>query len=120
MSKSDGKFYPSAYVESNGSRVDWFHPIDSLPRPVVATLGKKKVVDDSDVVEFYHKVVDDLIAKFGGAVAPKQVTTPVESDPIHKVAVTKKQSPIESARLKFEEADASSPSFDVNDDDLPF
>lgn len=133
-SKSDGKFYPAAYVESNGNRVDWFHAIDTLPRPAVAMVGKKKVIDDSEVIEFYHKVVDSLIEKFGSS-APKPAPVGLEAlaqsapEPTAPTpprisnaynSTPKKSSAIDNARLKFEEAEATAPILDATDDDLPF
>jgi hypothetical protein len=132
-SKSDGKFYPAAYIESNGNRVDWFYAIDSLPRPAVAMVGKKKVIDDSEVIEFYHKLVDQLIEKFGSSApkpapvgfealelpAPEKTPTPPRVSNSYNASI-KKPSAIDDARLKFEEADATAPILDATDDDLPF
>ena len=96
-------------------------------------VGKKKVIDDSEVIEFYHKLVDQLIEKFGSSApkpstagfealelpAPEKTPTPPRVSNSYNASI-KKPSAIDDARLKFEEADATAPILDATDDDLPF
>jgi hypothetical protein len=116
-SKTDDKMYAAAYVESNGARVDWHYQIADIPKPTVGYVGKKKVIDDSNVVEFYHTVVDKLTERFGAASTPqKQETAPQPQQE------SKPKSALENARpadVTFGEA----PPFigpDGGEDDLPF
>jgi hypothetical protein len=132
QSKNDGKFYASAYVESEGNRVDWAIPVNEIPRPEIGMVGKKKVVDDSAVVDFFHTVIDNLTAKFGSTGSPSPAPAseaPNEEQPSQPPAQQPpsenesfKVGAIERARAQASAAQATEPPplMGGEDDDLPF
>lgn len=138
-SSKDDKMYAAAYLESEGSRVEWHYPIEQIPRAEVGFVGKKKVIDDSAVVEFFHGVVDTLAAKFGEIKSYTKSDAAQDNAPQTEPQPTQPHTPpgssagsyrpsgetsaIRSARPKDDVAPPSDePSFFKGDgeDDLPF
>jgi hypothetical protein len=126
-SKTDDKMYASAYVESNGARVDWHYQLVDIPKPETGYVGKKKVIDDSNVVEFYHKVVDQLTEIFGSATAPKgqEQSEPEplpKPQPLPPGREARPMTALENARPLDVQVEAKGPFIgpDGGEDDLPF
>lgn len=127
-SNSDGKFYAAAYVEANGSRLDWGIPLNEIPKPTVGMVGKKKVVDDSVVVEYFHSVIDGLTEKFGPAYASQSTQQPPDPQPSTPppgaqatMGTTARPSALEQARATASAAQEPEPIMPPGtDDDLPF
>jgi hypothetical protein len=120
-SKTDDKMYASAYVESNGARVDWHYQLVDIPKPETGYIGKKKVIDDSNVVEFYHTVVDKLTAIFGSATTqPSQAQGEAEAPT--PIAQSRPKTALENARPLDVQVETKPPLIgpDGGEDDLPF
>ena len=120
-SKTDDKVYAAAFVESNGTRVDWFYQIADIPKPVVGMIGKKKVIDDSNVIEFYHTVVDKLTERFGAAVtASRSQDQEPEPEPEPAQSERRQPSALENARPMDVSVTPNFPAQGDGEDDLPF
>lgn len=65
--KNTGKAWPSIAVKNapegkqDWEQCKWKFPFDQQPKPDKVTVGKKTVTDDSKVVEFWVKVIDEHI-----------------------------------------------------------
>lgn len=57
----EGKRYPSIWVKNNGEEVKWKYGAEQLPRPEKIKAGSKTVLDDTKVIEFWTKVIDNEI-----------------------------------------------------------
>jgi len=134
-SKTNGKFYPAAYIETSGKRVDWYYKLEDIPRPVTQVVGKKTVTDDSEVVDFYTGVIDKLIEKFGSldskSKAFEQESHPEPEPSSEKRPLTAKEVAQQEANKRIdrinklaEENIGSVQEYDPlaanNDDDLPW
>lgn len=58
--KKDGETYAAVSVKRNGERVSWKYKLDELPKVKKVKVGKKEVVDSSEVDEFYIKELNSL------------------------------------------------------------
>ncbi len=57
----NGKRYPSAKVKNNGQDLSWQVDYTTLPRPEKVKVGNITVQDDSKVVDYWKKVIDEEI-----------------------------------------------------------
>jgi hypothetical protein len=57
------KEMPAAYIECGGERASWAFEPSQLPKPARVTVGKKEVIDDTEVVEFYEKLVNEISSR---------------------------------------------------------
>jgi len=138
-SKTYDKIYPAAYIEASGNRLEWFYPISELPRAIEHTVGRKTVIDDTEVVEFFHGVVDSLANKYG-AIAQRATSTEVNSDSPQEASAPPPQrqgvgetakrdaesrqltadEKVEARLEEMRQRAASAPPINTDDDDLPF
>ena len=66
---------PSAYIECGGERASWAFEPSQLPKPARVTVGKKEVIDDSEVVEFYEKLVNEISSRISAKPQPQGLET---------------------------------------------
>jgi hypothetical protein len=74
------KDMPTSYIECGGERASWAFEPSQLPKPARVTVGKKEVVDDTEVVEFYEKLVAEISNKLANK--PKPQPQPQASEPL--------------------------------------
>lgn len=55
------KRYPSGKVLNNGTQLEWQVAHDQLPRPEKIKVKNTVVMDDSEVIEYWKKVIDNEI-----------------------------------------------------------
>ncbi len=132
----------SVYIEIGGERASWKYSNDQLPKPITHTVGKKKVIDDTHVVEFYEDMVREVseklvIQKKATQAQPAQSQSPRQSQgepsrsesAISKLAQEKRISDeikSETKARKNETSQDEAPPMDESswengeDDDLPF
>lgn len=63
MDGKESKRYPSIAVKNNGVEAKWFLEYAKTPKPAKVTVGKKTVTDDSEVIEFWKKKIDEINGK---------------------------------------------------------
>jgi hypothetical protein len=68
--KDNGDKSAAIFIECGGERANWKYAPEELPKIVKVMVGKKEVIDDSEVVEFYEK----LIAEINTSVAESKKT----------------------------------------------
>lgn len=51
---------PAVYIECGGERASWAFEPSQLPKAARVTVGKKEVIDDSEVVDFYERLVNEI------------------------------------------------------------
>lgn len=57
----EGKQYPKLGVKNNGGKTTWKYDwANDIPKPEKVKVGAKTVTDDSKVVEFWKKVVEEI------------------------------------------------------------
>lgn len=61
---------PAAYIECGGERASWAFEPSQLPKAARVTVGKKEVIDDSEVVDFYEKLVNEISARLSKTAKP--------------------------------------------------
>jgi hypothetical protein len=64
---------PAAYMECGGERASWAFEPSQLPKAARVTVGKKEVIDDTEVVEFYERLVNEIATRLSKS--PKPVIT---------------------------------------------
>jgi hypothetical protein len=58
--KDTGDKNAAIFIECDGVRADWKYTPDELPKIVKVMVGKKEVIDDSEVVEFYENLIHEI------------------------------------------------------------
>lgn len=92
--------YSAVSVKQNGEKVDWKFNLADLPPIVKHKVGKKEVIDSSDLDNFFLEKLTELAEKVNGAPKPENKDRPVEDGP----SVGGEKTPDSS----------------VEDDDIPF
>jgi len=75
VKKGNDKNMAAAYIENGGERASWAYEPSQLPKPHKVTVGKKEVIDDSEVIEFYERLAQEISNRVG-AVSKKQPAAP--------------------------------------------
>ena len=118
---------PAVYIECGGERASWAFEPSQLPRAARVTVGKKEVIDDSEVVDFYEKLVNEISSRLSKT--PKPVTQeeqPVKSDnAMANLAAMKRieeqaQQDANTLKAKTQKPQANEPVKAEIEDDLPF
>ncbi len=65
------KDMPAAYIECGGERASWAFEPNQLPKPARVTVGKKEVIDDTEVVEFYERLVNEIASRIKSIKLPQ-------------------------------------------------
>lgn len=79
-----GKRYPSAGVKIDGEKLEWKYKPSELPKPKVVPVPgtRKTVTDDTNVIEFWKKVIDDISSRLSppqeGPKSSKQSSVPAQ------------------------------------------
>lgn len=60
VKKGTDRNMAAAYIENGGERASWAYEPSQLPKPHKVTVGKKEVIDDSEVVEFYERLALEI------------------------------------------------------------
>jgi hypothetical protein len=119
---------PAVYIECGGERASWAFEPSQLPKAARVTVGKKEVIDDSEVVEFYERLVNEIASRLS---SKPVVKTPVQEQQTLKgesaIAQLAEMKRLESqaqddakAILKNSKPKANEPVKTEMDDDLPF
>jgi len=58
--KDNGEKNAAIFIECGGERANWKYAPEELPKIVKVMVGKKEVIDDSEVVEFYENVIAEI------------------------------------------------------------
>lgn len=74
-----GKQYPSIWVKNNGEEVKWKYEFAAIPKATDVKVGNKTVKDDTKVVEFWIKVINEIKPKL---TAIGEVKTESQGEPI--------------------------------------
>jgi hypothetical protein len=118
---------PAVYIECGGERASWAFEPSQLPKAARVTVGKKEVIDDSEVVDFYERLVNEIAARLSKT--PKPVTQeeqPVKSDnAMANLAAMKRieeqaQQDANTLKAKTQKPQANEPVKAEIEDDLPF
>jgi hypothetical protein len=118
---------PAVYIECGGERASWAFEPSQLPRAARVTVGKKEVIDDSEVVDFYEKLVNEIAGRLSKT--PKPVTQeeqPVKSDNAMANLAAMKRIEEQAAqdantlKAKTQKPQANEPVKAEIEDDLPF
>lgn len=83
--------YPAVSVKQNGERVSWAFELDKLPKIEKVKVGKKEVVDSTELDEFYLERLKELAVKVKSGA---NQTSTSEASPKPK-AKAKKPAPID-------------------------
>jgi hypothetical protein len=67
VKKGTDKNMAAAYIENGGERASWAYEPSQLPKPHKVTVGKKEVIDDSEVIEFYERLAQDISIRVAAA-----------------------------------------------------
>ena len=59
----ESKRYPSIGVKNNGIEAKWFYEFNKTPKPDKVKVGAKMVTDDSKVIEFWKKKIEEINGK---------------------------------------------------------
>jgi hypothetical protein len=74
--EADGKRFPAVGFKNNGAEVKWKHDWANQPHPEKVPFKGKTIVDDTEVIAFWIKVIDTEIApKLTAWEEPKSATT---------------------------------------------
>lgn len=79
VKKGAEKNMAAAYIENGGERASWAYEPSQLPKPHKVMVGKKEVIDDSEVIEFYEKLALDISERVS-ATAKKKFAAPDASE----------------------------------------
>lgn len=118
---------PAVYIECGGERASWAFEPSQLPKAARVTVGKKEVIDDSEVVDFYERLVNEIAARLSKT--PKPVTQeeqPVKSDnAMANLAAMKRieeqaQQDAQTLKAKTQKPQTNEPVKAEIEDDLPF
>ena len=110
--KRGEKTYPAVSVKQSGQRVDWKYKLDEQPKMNKVLVGKKTVVDSTELDEFYVEKLKELAARVkGGTKSEPTVGTLQKKAPVTKAV----KSATPKVDLEVTES-AESESFD----DVPF
>jgi hypothetical protein len=60
--KDNGEKNAAIFIECGGEKSNWKYAPEELPKIVKVMVGKKEVIDDSEVVEFYEKLIAEVNA----------------------------------------------------------
>ena len=60
--ESDGKRFPSVGLKNNGAEVKWKYDWDKQPHPEKVPFKGKTIIDDTEVIAFWIKIIDTEIA----------------------------------------------------------
>lgn len=58
--KDNGEKNAAIFIECGGEKASWKYAPEELPKIVKVMVGKKEVIDDSEVVEFYEKLIGEV------------------------------------------------------------
>ena len=58
--KDNGEKNAAIFIECGGERANWKYSPEELPKIVKVMVGKKEVIDDSEVVEFYETMIGQI------------------------------------------------------------
>lgn len=125
------KDMPAAYIECGGERASWAFEPSQLPKPHRVTVGKKEVIDDSEVVEFYERLVNEIASRIKTAkltqAAPMEEQTPKGDSAMANLAAMKRieeQAEQDAQQIKSKHSNlkpkANEPVSTEIEDDLPF
>ncbi len=56
----DGKKYAKAALKNNGEKTEWAYKWDEIPKAAKVQVGKKTVMDDSAVIDFWKAEIDKI------------------------------------------------------------
>lgn len=102
--------YPAVSVKQNGERVSWAYELDKLPKIEKVKVGKKEIVDSSELDEFYIEKLKELAARVKtGAKSESESTEPAAP----KKKAAPKSKPID---ISADEPETS----EEKGDDIPF
>lgn len=118
---------PAAYIECGGERASWAFEPSQLPKAARVTVGKKEVIDDSEVVDFYEKLVNEISARLSKTPKPViQEEQPVKADnAMANLAAMKRieeqaAQDAQTIKAKTQKTQANEPVQAEIEDDLPF
>lgn len=125
------KDMPAAYIECGGERASWAFEPSQLPKPQRVTVGKKEVIDDSEVVEFYERLVNEIASRIKSIKlpqsAPMEEQTPKGDTAMANLAAMKRleeQAAQDAQQIKSKQSNqkpkADEPVNAEIEDDLPF
>lgn len=125
------KDMPAAYIECGGERASWAFEPSQLPKPHRVTVGKKEVIDDSEVVEFYERLVNEIASRIKSIklpqAAPMEEQTPKGDTAMANLAAMKRieeQAEQDAQQIKSKHSNlkpkANEPVSTEIEDDLPF
>jgi hypothetical protein len=124
VKKGTDKNMAAAYIENGGERASWVYEPSQLPKPHKVMVGKKEVIDDSEVIEFYEGLAKEISSRLASTVK-KQTATPnlpeqeMKGDgALRKLAEQKALE--ESAKNQNPKHDEQIPEPIGDQDDLPF
>lgn len=134
--KDNGERQASIFIECGGEKASWAYGVDELPKVTRVMVGKKEVVDDTEVVEFYERVVNTIIIPRLGqekAAQPKQEAAATQDTGVTESNLAK-EIPMKTPRSfpsekdkallnklgKQQEEATPNTSTNEEDDDLPF
>jgi hypothetical protein len=124
VKKGAEKNMAAAYIENGGARASWAYEPSQLPKPHKVMVGKKEVIDDSDVIEFYERLAQEISNRVS-ELAKKQHTPPslpeqeMKGDSALK-RLAEQKALEESAKNKNPKQDEQIPEPIGDQDDLPF
>jgi hypothetical protein len=75
VKKGTDKNMAAAYIENGGERASWAYEPSQLPKPTKVAVGKKEVIDDSEVIDFYERLAQEISNRVA-AIAKKQPSAP--------------------------------------------
>lgn len=111
--KGEGS-YPAVSVKQNGERVSWAYELDQLPKIEKVKVGKKEVVDSTELDEFFINKLKELGARVKNG--PKAETPKAEAAPAKKAKAKAANKPLDISNDSSDEPDAGEPA----GDDIPF
>jgi hypothetical protein len=125
------KDMPAVYIECGGERASWAFEPSQLPKPHRVTVGKKEVVDDTEVVEFYERLVNEIASRIKSIKLPQAATmeeqTPKGDTAMANLAAMKRieeQAEQDAQQIKSKHSNlkpkANEPVSTEIEDDLPF
>lgn len=61
--KDNGERIAASYIEQEGERVSWMYEPSEIPKIKKVMVGKKEVIDDEHVIDFYMDIIDRISEK---------------------------------------------------------
>lgn len=78
--------YPAVSVKQNGERVSWAYELDQLPKIAKVKVGKKEVVDSTELDEFYIEKLKELAVRVKSGPSAPAESAPAKKAPKSKAA----------------------------------